>query len=267
MHKSFRGTLRLAIGALACGAQCALAGVISISAAVSTKVEGESLLVTVTVENRGDESAYNAQAEFSVLGQRIQTEKVEQLPVGKPVTFAKEIPLNIGTPGLYPLMTTVFYTDANQYPFSALAPHVFAHGVQGGPADLAGKMDALTLSTRGKLRVTLRNLTGSDVTATVRLVVPRDLAVREEQQEVAVPARAEQALRFAIENFSARGGSAYPVTAVAEYEKDGVHQTALVSGLVKIIERPRVMGLNYSVLAGVLVLLVAAFIAFQKFKK
>ena len=241
-----------------------MASISLFSASVSTKVEGESLRVTVRVENRGDESAYNAQAEFSVLGQRIQTEKVEELPVGKPVTFAKEIPLNIGTPGVYPLMTTVFYTDANQYPFSALAPHVFA---QGGPADLAGKMDALTLSTRGKLRVTLRNLTGSDVTATVRLVVPRDLAVREEQQEIAVPARAEQALRFAIENFSARGGSSYPVTAVAEYEKDGVHQTALVSGLVKIIERPRVMGLNYSVLAGVLVLLVAAFIAFQKFKK
>ena len=42
---------------------------------------------------------------------------------------------------------------------------------------------------------------------------------------------------------------------------------ALVGGLVKIVDKQRVMGLNYSVLAGILVVLVAAFIVFEKLKK
>lgn len=267
MSKDVRALLGLSLLAAVLGALPAAASFISINTTVSTTVSRDTLRVTVKVENSGDEAACNGQAQISVLGQQIVTEKVKELPVGKPVIFTKDVPLDAKTPGVYPLIVTVFYTDANQYPFSALASHVFACGAQGGPVNIMGNIDTMTLSGKGKLSLSLKNLGDAAIAATVRLVAPRELTVNGDQIDVVVPPRGEQHARFTLNNFSARAGSTYPIVAVAEYDQDGTHQTALVRGTVNIVEKKQALGLNYSVLAGILVVLVAAFIVFEKFRK
>jgi hypothetical protein len=265
MNKWVFASLLTVLAAL--GLQSAVAGTISLNTTVSSTVQGDSLRVTVRVDNRGTESAYNGQAEIEVLGQRVATDKVSEFPVGKPVVLSAVAKLDATTPGTYPLVVTILYTDANQYPFSALASQVFPLRTTNSICDVVGRVGEVTLSTRGKTAVTLKNLGDKELATSTRLVVPRELTVDGAAVPLTLPGRAERTMKFTVANFSATGGSTYPAAAICEFDRDGRHYTMIASGVVKVVARREIMGLNYSLLGVILGALVLAFIVFQKFKK
>ena len=243
------------------------AGTIGITTSVSTTVTSNALHVTVSVTNTGDEQAYSLQAKIMALGQEADTRKAPDFTPGKPIVFRETFLIDAVMPGTYPVIVTVFCTDANQYPFSALATHVFSHGADAGTVDLVGQMEAITLSKKGKLELDLKNMSKSDIDATIRLVAPRELTVKNDEVKMLVPGRSDRRIRFDLENFSARPDSSYPLVAIIEYDEDGVHQTTTAHVTVSTTQVKRALGMNYSVLAIVLVGLVAVFIALEKFKK
>jgi hypothetical protein len=243
------------------------AGTIGITTTVSTTVTSNALQVTVSVTNTGDEQAYALHAKIAALGREVDTRKASDFPPGKPIVFRETLPIDVAVPGTSPVIVTVFCTDANQYPFSALAPHVFSHGAAAGTVDLVGKMAAITLSKKGKLELDLKNVSESDIDATIHLIAPQELTVKNDEVKLRLPSRSDRRIQFELKNVSARPGSSYPLVAIIEYEEDGVHQTATAQGTVATTQAKSAFGMSYSALAVLLVSLIAVFIALEKFKK
>jgi hypothetical protein len=245
----------------------AVAGTIGITTSVETQVTNNTVRVVVIVKNTGDELCYNVQAQIRAFASEVTTVRRSEFPPNVPIRFAETLPLGSAPPGVYAVIVRVFCTDANQYPFSALAPHLFAVGERTKPIQVAGTMDNISISDGGKLNVRLKNMGDSDYDATIKLITPRELTAENPEARIVIPARSDKNVRFDIENFSARAPSTYPIVATVEYDDDGTHQTTLAPGVVTIVEQKRIFGFNYSVLAGVLVLLVVAFIVLEKLKK
>ena len=247
--------------------QCVSAGMIGITTTVSASVKDNTVQVDVLVTNTGDESGYNLQAKMSLFGKEDASKKVPNFPPGRPIRFAMTMPINDLKPGTYPVIVRVFCTDANQYPFSALASHSFTKGSGGGPVEIVGEMKSLSLAKKDNLDVSLKNMGDTEIRASVHLITPRELSVDNAETKVLLPPRAEQNVRFSVVNFSAKPASIYPLIATIEYDDKGVHQTAIALGTATITEAKKVLGVNYYVLGVVLIVLVGVFIAFERFRK
>ena len=248
-------------------AQSASAGFIRLATSISSKIEGGTLTVLVTVCNEGDESAYSGQIEFLVGGEKYMSKKVEEFAVGVTNSFIQQIELSMETPGAYPLIATLHYADANQYPFSAMKAHIFPYEIEAGPSEIFGTIKETTFWKEGTVKLNLKNLGMSNIQTTTQLICPRELSVDEGSRNILVPAKSSGKAQFSLKNFAALSGSTYIVFAVSESEKNGVHHTTITPGVVKLKEQKKILGVSYGVLAAVLVVLVLVFVGFQKFKK
>ena len=244
----------------------AVASFISLNTTLSSKIEGRTLKVSVLSVNKGDESAYNVQAEFKAGGKEILAEKRTELAVDASYKAQASIPLPATKPGNYPLTLIMHYTDANQYSFSALTAQTFVYKKE-TPSPLFGQVKSTTFSKEGKLRFKLKNLGVKNIRAVAYLVAPRELTVEEQKLELAVDPKSEQSASFSVKNFSALSGSTYQIFAVAEFEDDGMHFTSIAPGTIKIIEDRIFLGLSQNLLIIALVLLVMIFIGAQFIKR
>lgn len=243
------------------------ASYITLNTTVNSKIEGNTLKVLITVINKGDEAAHNVQAEMNVAGKKIMAKKMQELGVNETYKVFEEIKLNLKQPGEYPLVVTMHYADANQYPFSALNLQTFAYRAEEVPAEVFGRMGSATFWKHGEIKLALKNLSYSDIATMTRLIVPRELTVDEGSQKINVAPKGQGEADFKLKNFSALSGSTYQVFAVSEYEKDGMHQTNITPGTIKIVERKNIFGLDYLYLAIALMVLILLFVVFQIFKK
>jgi len=257
----------LAVTAVLIAAPQVQAGVIAITTSVQAKVEDDKLYIIIQVENTGDEGGYNLQAKVLTLGREVETRKVSDFLPGKPSRFSINMPVTDVAPGTYPVIVRVFCTDANQYPFSALASHVFTKGAEGAPVEVIASMKPLSLADAGNLKLDLKNMSEDGITASIRVYSPRELTLAEDWTKLMLPGRSEKNLEYGIKNFSARPTSSYPVLATVEYDDDGVHQTTVAMGMVTIVEPRKIFGLNYYVIGGGLALLIVVFIAVERFRK
>ena len=244
-----------------------VASYISLNTTVSSKVDDNKLQIMITSINKGDESAYSVQAEINVAGQKIMAKKLQELGVDKTYKIFEEIKLDLASAGKYPLIVTMHYADANQYPFSALNAQTFIYRAEEIPAQVFGRMRSASFWKEGKVKLTLKNMGAEDISAVTNLVVPRELTVAENNQKMEVCGKSEKSASFKIENFSALHGSTYQVFAVSEYEKDGVHHTNITPGTIKIVESKEIFGISYNVIIALLALLILFFIAAQFIKK
>lgn len=115
----------------------ASASYISLNTTLSSKVEGKNLKIMVSTVNKGDESAFNVQAEFRAAGRTVLAEKSPELPVGAVYQARAVIPVPVNKPGTHPLILVMHYTDANQYPFSALTAQTFIYRQEAVPPSSA----------------------------------------------------------------------------------------------------------------------------------
>jgi len=243
----------------------ASASYINLSTTVVTRSEGGLLNVAVSSQNNGDEPAYNVQAELQVAGKRILLAKSDAIGVGQSYTAGAREPLGLKLPGDYPLIIILHYTDANQYPFSALTSAVFRYRSEALPASILGSMASKTFWEKGMLSLALRNFSDAELELSTRLVTPRELAVEKNDLKTRIRPRGQERVQFAVKNFSALSGSNYQVFAVSEYDEAGVHRTQITPGFVKIVERRTFLGVDYAYLIIVLVALALLFVFFQFF--
>jgi hypothetical protein len=248
-------------------AWAASASYISLNTTVNTKVDKDLLKVLVSVVNKGDESAHNVQAELRVGDKKILAEKRQELGVNATYKAIAEFKLDLKMPGQYPLIVVLHYADANQYPFSALTCQTFSYKAKELPFEIFGRMESATFWKKGKIKLTLKNMSESEMAASSYLVTPRELTGKEGSLEIRLEPKSENKISFSVENFSALHGSNYQVFAISEYERDGIHQTNITPGMIKIVESKEIFGISYIVVIAVLFLLVLVFIAAQFIRK
>ncbi|MFA5113048.1 MAG: hypothetical protein WC529_01995 [Candidatus Margulisiibacteriota bacterium] len=253
--------LATVLAALLFGTLACQASFISLNTTLTSKLERGKLRVMVQVVNKGDESAFGVQAELRVGGRTILAEKKQELPVNAAYQVKALVPLDLQTPGSYPLILVMHYTDANQYPFSALTGQAFVYQREGVPP-LFGQVKPATFAKEGRIDLLLKNSGDREIKATTRLVIPRELTVAGDAQPLTVPARGQKSASFSLSNFSALSGSTYQVFAVAEFEDNGLHYTCLAPGTVKINESNVLVNYQAYFIA-LIVILALGFVALQ----
>jgi hypothetical protein len=224
----------------------AWASYISLNTIVTANVEKDVLKVSLKVTNQGDESAFNVQAEVRVEGKAVFARKETELGINQTYTADLTYDLKLDTPGIYPLVLVMHYTDANNYPFSALTARTFTYGSQEMPSELFGKISSKTFWKKGKINLTLKNVGKSAIEAKTYLVSPKEITVEDEFINVSLPPKGSKGVSFKVNNFSALSGSSYQIYAIAEYEKEGIHQTSVTPGIIKVKESRQILGLNYT---------------------
>jgi len=243
----------------------AFASYISLNTTLSSKVENNNLKVTVSVVNKGDESAFNVQAEIKVGKKDVLLSKTSELPVNGIYKVEEAFRLSLAKPGTYPLTLIMHYTDANQYPFSALTGQTFTYR-QEAVSPIFGQLKSTSFSKEGQLKLVLKNSGDAGIKTNTYLVAPGELTVAEKSLSLAVASKSEQSGSFAVKNFSALSGSTYQVFAISEFEDQSLHYTSISPGTVKIVERQEIFGLSYATLFFILAMLIIIFIGAQFFK-
>jgi len=245
----------------------ASASYISLKTSLASKVKGNVLEVMVKVVNKGDEPAYNVQAEIKVGEQKFLAEKRAELGIDQTYQAQASFNLKSNKAGSYPLVLVMHYADANQYPFSALTGHTYTYKAASPPSEIFGRMNSAKFWKKGRVELTLKNMGDEEIKTKTKLFVPRELTVARNSHQITLAPKSENKVAFEIENFSALDGSNYQVFAVSEYESQGFHQTSLTPGTIKIKETREILGLSYPIVAAILVLLVIIFAAAQFWRK
>jgi hypothetical protein len=248
---------------------CSLASAsyITLKTTVTSVIDKDQLKVIVSTANKGDEPAYNVQAEVRVGSKKVLGAKSQEMGINQPYRAEAVFPLNLKTPGRYPMVLVMHYTDANQYPFSALNCQTFAYKTEAPPEDVFGSLRPVSFWKKAEMGLNLKNMGGEEITASVDLVVPRELTASSERIKLNIPSKSEINQRFTVSNFSALSGSNYQVYAVVEYEKDRMHYTRIIPGVIKIVEAKTLMGIDSTFLIAVFILLVVVFVVFQVIRK
>jgi hypothetical protein len=153
---------------------------------------------------------------------------------------------------------TVSYTDANQYPFSALSIPTLVNKETTAPKIL-GILRGSDFASQGTTELVVKNLDDQPKTINMHFVLPKELSSTDLDREIPLGPRAEVKIPLKVKNFSALPGSSYPVYAVLEYELGDIHFTSTAAGTVRIVRKDFVRD-NKTLLIGVGILLALAFV-------
>jgi len=216
------------------------AGIISLTTTVSTDIMTEdSTKIHVKLLNSGDEPAYNVQMSL-LLSSSFNSEPIfiETLNPNEPfeadfdVTLTEEI-----IPGNYPIVILTDYADANGYPFSSVSPSFIVYQTR-KLSKVSGGIPTLSLSGKKSknLILNIRNLDDIPHDVEVKLFLPRELKVVDEERTLSIGAKDEEQLNFEVSSLSALTGSSYIVLASMEYEYEDSHYSSFGRGVIKIEE-------------------------------
>ena len=172
------------------------------------------------------------------------------------------LPLDLVKPGTYPLVLIMHYTDANQYPFSALTCQTFVNEKE-VISPVFGQGKSVSFNKEGKLGFSIKNMSDEPVTVKTSLIAPRELTVEQNERELQLAPRSDQESDFSLKNFSALGGSTYQLFALAQSEDADYHYTSIFPGTVKITANQGVFGFSYTMMGALLALLLVVFIISQ----
>ena len=221
--------------------QIVSASVISMTTTISTDVlTKDSTNIQVKIVNSGDEAAYSVQTSILLPDDFV----VNQTPnyVGtlnpnepKELDFKVSLKNNVYE-GTYPLIALVEYTDANGYPFSSVSPSSLIYKTP-TLSKISGVMSELSLSGKEtkKLTLTVRNLDDVQHNVNIKLFIPRELKVENDETEVVLKSKEEKNLDFEISSFSALPGSSYVVLASMDYDYKNLHYSSIARSVIKII--------------------------------
>ena len=239
----------------------ASASYISLGTQINSKIEKDALKVSVETVNKGDESAFNVQAEFRVGSKTILAQKANELPINQ--TYRAEVSFKPGLKkaGTYPLVMVMHYTDANQYPFSALNCQTFVYQKE-AITPIFGQLRSTAFSRDGSVQLVMKNGGDQPITTKTYIVAPRELSVINNSVEINIPAKGEGGAVFDVKNFSALAGSTYQVYAVSEAEDADLHYTSIAPGTIRIIEANLFASYQFIFIALIVVLLLV-FVALQ----
>jgi hypothetical protein len=243
------------------------ASYISLNTSLTSKIEGRNLILMISSINKGDESAFNVQAELQAAGKNILSKKVAELPINGTYATTERFAANYIKPGNYPVALILHYTDANQYPFSALTCQSAVYQKE-AVSPLFGVIKAIAFSKEGKLKLTLKNSEEKEIKTIVSVVAPRELTVEDKVKELVLGPKSNRELEFSVTNFSALPGSSYQIYALIESDDAELHYTSIAPGTIKISsESPKtVITLAIIVIALLFIIFVLVNYFFQKTK-
>jgi len=241
------------------------ATVISLTTTVSTDTMTENTTkIHVELLNSGDESANNVQ--ISLISD-FESNPIFVGTLMPNVPFESDSNVSLKkdiSPGNYPLVVLVDYSDANGYPFSSVSPSSIVYKTP-TVSKISVAISELTLSGKQskKLTITVRNLDDVSHELDVKLILPRELKVVDGERTILIQPKEEKELNFDVSSFSALAGSSYVILASIEYEHEGLHYSSLGRGIIKIIEKSGIVELPSWLPVAVIVALVAVFIYYQ----
>jgi hypothetical protein len=216
------------------------AGVISLTTTITAETMSQNTTkLHVRLLNSGDEAAHNVQ--ISSLTGDFKTDVINTgvLEPNKPfegdlnITNIKEI-----NPGTYSIVVLTDYADANGYPFSSISRVDLTYKTQ-TYSKVSGIISELTLSGKEskKLVLTVRNLDDVTHDVKVKLFIPRELKVNDEERNLTIESKEEKTLNFDVSSFSALSGSSYVVLVSLEYEQDNLHYSSFAQSMINISEK------------------------------
>ena len=246
----------------------AMAAYISFDTTVTTTVKDNKLVVQISAVNRGDEAAHDVLAEIKVLGQQ---RAINKQAVVKPGDFYRgQISFDLANTisGQYPLVATLYYTDANHYGFSALIVQAFAFKTAALAGKLVGAGPPIEVWEKGTAKVVLQNNGDEMLFTETFLVLPRELAAEVNNLKNDLRAKTKLTLEYPIKNLSALNGSTYQVYAVCEYRTpEGRPQVMVLPLVIKVAEPRNILGINYLAAICGLGMLIIILAGAQFFKK
>jgi hypothetical protein len=119
-------------------------------------------------------------------------------------------------------------------------------------------MTAQPVSTKGELRLKLKNNASEARALTVTPVLPLELTPEGLPHTLTLEAGQEHELTGAIANFSALGGSRYPIFVAVEYETSALHYSSVITTVVDVAAPGTVFSRFQNWLIGVGILLFLA---------
>jgi hypothetical protein len=238
------------------------ASYITMDTQTSPSYDGKRFKMTVDVTNRGDESAYNVQVSADINGQVKTTPPKNNLEIKGKHSVEIDADLALTKAGRYPVVVNVDYTDANQYPFSAMTITHFVYR-ENLPSQIFGTLQNIEISTGGSLALSLKNLDEKPKDVMVRLVLPKELSSSNLTRTIPVKGKSEEKVHFDVKNFSALPGSSYSIFAIMGYDEGDLHYSASVGGNIKVTAEQGFVKSNQRLLIGVAVALGVIFVYFN----
>jgi hypothetical protein len=219
----------------------AVAGTISISVEVRPTLRPGALAVALTVANSGDEAAASVLPSVQFGGKEVRGTGQESLAPGSRMDTVIDVPF-VATPGQWPLVTTVDYSDPNGYPFQALQVALIAAGEATPSLVVLTQLDTSPVRESAPIRARVKSLSDAPRQAKVRFIMPRGLEVAPPTHSLTLTPWADAVADARAINRGALPGSRYPVFATIEYDDAGVHHAALARGAIEIREAQATRG-------------------------
>ena len=211
------------------------AGYITMKTQTTINITDNSLKVKVTATNEGDEAAYNVQINTNE-NQRGQSSPIKQvLAVKDSFEYESVFDLPYTKHGRYPLVVSIDYTDANQYPFTAPSATYYSFGSD-TVSTVFGSAKGVRLTNFATIQLMLKNIGEVFREVQIWLITPKELSVQEKIKKETLQPRSELNTAFTVSNFSALPGSRYQVFFIIEYEDESKHYSNIVPCFINLDE-------------------------------
>jgi hypothetical protein len=212
----------------------AQAGTIGIAITQRAELVAGELRVAVELRNEGDEAAHSVAPILRLEGREVRGAAQAVLAPSQQLETSLAIAAEGLHEGRWPFQVAVDYTDANQYPFQTILVAMLPVG-DPPPAKVAvPELSSPSLSERGDLQFTVKNLSAAERRVGVRVFAPEAIEV-EAVPELSLSAWGQESLAADLTNRAALAGSRYPLYVAVEYEDGDVHQALLAQTTVEIV--------------------------------
>jgi hypothetical protein len=214
---------------------------ISISSEISDIEIGDTTgHSSISIKNNGDEAAHEVSFSFNLPEGFVGEETfIGRLDPG--ASF--EMKFNVTSSenvlvGTHPSTVIVSYKDANSYPFSAITPFNIIYKKRTS-SRVFGIFQDLTLTgdEPEKLSLSIKNPDNEAHKLKLRLYLPRELDVDEQEKTITIGPSEEREVDFSVSSFSALPRSTYAIFASLSYEKNGEIYSAFARGLIHVVEK------------------------------
>ena len=215
------------------------AGSISLQTQISIQEKNGAWKVFVSVTNRGDEAAHNVRANVRWgTGESVSEKVQDMLQPGQNRTAILRIQGRPKLPGLYPLFLWMDYTDANGYPFSAIALPIITYR-QARPPALLAMLDSAEIAQKDRVSLKIKNTDDQPKNAEAQIYLSKELSAEPRSQTLSLKPYEEKSIAFTLQRFSALPGSTYSIYALIQYESQGYHYCTIAPAMARIVEKKK----------------------------
>jgi len=241
-------------------------GYITLNSVLSCEVTPPSVKTILTVENKGNEAAYNLQARFTISEKEWLSKVFPKLEASQKIEIESLENYEPEKKGNYPLTAKVFFQDAAGYSFTSVLVTLLTYHEVTRP-NLLGTIEDVGISDRGVLKLQMTNLAYDDVNLDVKVLAPDELSIEPREKQITLAARVKEDFQLKLSNLSALTGATYPVWVVMEYENEDQHFTYLCSGSVSITKKINIFEEYWWAFLGLVVVLTGIFVGLNLKKR